>query len=214
MPSRRGASANFGSQTSSQLPYNVPEALDCASAGCPIVVFVGYGQTGMMKERSPEVQVFAGVYGGGGRGGSADARSTPSQIIGCPPFEDPRPTARMGLYADESGQCALGARKARELDGTAGGGGRRLPGGAAGTPRARVPLRWAGTQMKLGNALSAPGNRESGTARLGGGGRRLPGGTGGKDPRACRSTGPRRRTISALRSGRSGSPRGCSCCRW
>ena len=34
------------------------------------------------------------------------------------------------------------------------------------SPRARVPLEWARTQMNLGNALSTLGERESGTARL------------------------------------------------
>ena len=33
-------------------------------------------------------------------------------------------------------------------------------------PRERAPLEWAKTQMGLGNALEAPGERESGTARL------------------------------------------------
>src|SRR5580704_6154887 len=32
--------------------------------------------------------------------------------------------------------------------------------------RARVPLQWAGTQVNLGHALGALGERESGTARL------------------------------------------------
>jgi hypothetical protein len=32
--------------------------------------------------------------------------------------------------------------------------------------RARVPLDWAATQMTLGTALAALGERESGTARL------------------------------------------------
>jgi tetratricopeptide (TPR) repeat protein len=34
------------------------------------------------------------------------------------------------------------------------------------TPRDRVRLDWAGTQMNLGNALKTLGERESGTARL------------------------------------------------
>jgi tetratricopeptide (TPR) repeat protein len=33
-------------------------------------------------------------------------------------------------------------------------------------PRTRVPLQWAGTQMGLGSALRALGEREAGTARL------------------------------------------------
>jgi hypothetical protein len=33
-------------------------------------------------------------------------------------------------------------------------------------PRERVPLNWAGTQMKLGNALATLGELESGTGKL------------------------------------------------
>ena len=74
--------------------------------------------------------------------------------------------------------------------------------------RDRVPLDWAMTQNNLGNALRTLGERESRhrAARAGRGG--IQRGARGDGPAtACRSTGPRHRTIWATRCGRSESAR-------
>jgi tetratricopeptide (TPR) repeat protein len=71
--------------------------------------------------------------------------------------------ARMGRDPGEYRPCARGTRRAG--NGTTRGGRRRLSRSLAGIyPRA--PLRWAATQVNLGAALGALGERQSGTARL------------------------------------------------
>ena len=182
-----------------------------------------------------------GAAGGGGRRLSGGAGGT-----------DPRArAARLGHDAEQSRQCAPDARRARERHGAAGGGGRRLSGGAGGKdPRARAARLGHDAEQSRQCAPSARRARERHGA-AGGGGRRLSRGAGGTDPRAraarlghdaeqsrqcalrrsasaraarrgwrrrsppigrrwrngpasaCRSTGPRRRTISAMRSRRS-----------
>jgi tetratricopeptide (TPR) repeat protein len=72
--------------------------------------------------------------------------------------------------------------------------------------RARVPLQWATTQNNLGTALWTLGEREGGTARLEEAVLAYRAALEERT-RACRSTGPRRRTIWALRYARSASAR-------
>jgi tetratricopeptide (TPR) repeat protein len=65
--------------------------------------------------------------------------------------------------------------------------------------RERVPLRWAATQNNLGNALLSLGERESGTARLEEAVSACRAALQERTVSACRSNGPRPRTISAMR---------------
>ena len=73
--------------------------------------------------------------------------------------------------------------------------------------RERVPLQWATTQNNLGNALQMLGEREIGTARLEEAVAAYRAALEERTRERVRSTGRRRRTISALRSGRSASGR-------
>ena len=69
--------------------------------------------------------------------------------------------------------------------------------------RERVPLDWATTQNNLGNALSDAGRAGERDGAAGGGGRGLSRRAARNGPAsACRSTGRRRRTTSAMRSRR------------
>ena len=133
-----------------------------------------------------------GAAGGGGRrlprgAGGMDARAR---------------AARLGDDAEQSRQCALGRSGERE-SGTA-----RLEEAVAAyraaleeRTRERVPLDWAMTQNNLGNALSSARRAGERDGAAGGGGRRLSRRAGGiARASACRSTGRRRRTISATRS--------------
>jgi tetratricopeptide (TPR) repeat protein len=82
----------------------------------------------------------------------------------APEGTDPRArSAPLGGNAVQSRQCALEARRTREGDREARGGGRGLSRGAEGTyPRARS----TGRRRRAISVLSTLGERESGTARL------------------------------------------------
>ena len=114
-----------------------------------------------------------------------------------------RSTGRRRRTTSASRSATLG--RARERHGAAGGGGRRLPRGAGGTdPRARAARLGDDAEQPRHRASDA---RASARAARRGWRRRSP----PTAPRwrngpasACRSTGRRRRTTSATRSGRSG----------
>ena len=111
--------------------------------------------------------------------------------------------------AEQSRQCAYKARRAGERDGASGGGGCGLSRGAGGTDARAGPARLGHDAEQSRHCASALGERESGTARLEEAVAAYREALRKGRASASRWTGPRRRTISAMRfkrwaSGRAG----------
>jgi hypothetical protein len=81
----------------------------------------------------------------------------------CAPRARP---AGLGPDAEQSRQCALEARRAREWHVASRRGGRAYRAALEERTRARVPLEWGNTQHNLGTVLQKLGARKGGKARL------------------------------------------------
>ena len=139
-----------------------------------------------------------GAARGGGRGLSRGARG-----------EDARAgSARLGDDAEQSRQCALDARRAGERDGAARGGGRGLSRGAGGMD-ARAGSARLGDDAEQSRHCALRRSASGRAGRRGSRRRSRPIARRWRKGRASgfRSTGRRRRTISAMRSRRSASGR-------